>query len=921
MNKIGEGSDDLLYPEGGSIGVTMNMEECPLCKTEFIPYLVKVCCDVVNERGLDIVGIYRVPGNKTSVSYLTEQVNKGVENFDLEDQYWQDVGVVSSLLKSFFLKLPDPLFTLEMYSSFIEASKIDIAHRRMDQLRKLVYELPKVNLETLKYLTSHLCKVAENSTINKMEVMNLADVFGPILVRNTDINMVPIVTDMSQQGRIIETLLTNWEYFFNEEEFEVKEETEDSRQPLGIGVSNQSLMLDSLHKLEEAGKVGSPSIIPTANKEMLRAATNCKYKSSVDWNRAYRHDIREGARHEDNSGKFCGKICEIRDGCSGALQNASFVPGLSRGEHKNGYHDTAEAELPPGCSRQNSSGSQETGSVSSHCLLTRGSICDHSGGKVCEVPSVGEVCETRIAMIESDSEMVSNGLGGHQEVRQMESQNRIIILYCYQVVNGKLSLVDVQGFPMVSHELEEVTDHPSSIISPSTAGVERSKPTSNSGFFTFGPVSFRPNSKQTASSSIKSTTASNISCLGFTKKTGASSTTGGDLKQEALLTANTAPLISSSSGPPLTTSSLPSTSTTATAPLSSHFLNPFQYCQKDYSDQDCSFVIHGGHVVNVHLAVLHLAWPRVMELLPDPAACHCDHTFLFLPWADVKTVEFFIEIIYTGKCGPVDQSELLLIKDFLQGINASLNLSESVETPPVEDMHESDFVFIRPIYGDIDNCSQFINRVGSSVFNNGLKKDATIERPQRRLCSKSCLSDCSRVFSSWTESQKLTLENLFKGKSIIKTKNNLIHHLKTQSDIGVSSDNFQVNNHMFCNDFLAHVTDVSVYLIKTVLHDFWQGMRIYEHGNSGILKQQISTTQFIVWLKEFSESYGQFSPDENKVILNYWLKKNVLFKMYIEETQSPHLRESTFYDHFDHYFGPRRVDKSLPCIRKIIHQL
>jgi hypothetical protein len=96
---------------------------------------------------------------------------------------------------------------------------------------------------------------------------------------------------------------------------------------------------------------------------------------------------------------------------------------------------------------------------------------------------------------------------------------------------------------------------------------------------------------------------------------------------------------------------------------------------------------------------------------------------------------------------------------------------------------------------------------------------------------------------------------------------------------------------------------------------------MYEHGNSGIMKQQISTTQFIVWLKEFSESYGQFAPDENKVILNYWLKKNVLYKMYIEETESPHLGESTFYDHFDHYFGPYRVDKSLPCIRKICHQI
>ena len=333
-------------------------------------------------------------------------------------------------------------------------------------------------------------------------------------------------------------------------------------------------------------------------------------------------------------------------------------------------------------------------------------------------------------------------------------------------------------------------------------------------------------------------------------------------------------------------------------------------------------VLHGGHVVKVHLAVLHLAWPRVIELLPDPAACLCDHTFLFLPWADVKTVQFIIQIIYTGQCGPLDQTELLLIRDFLQVIDANLSLSESVESPSVEDMDEFGDVFIRPVYDDPDDSSpQFINRVGSSVFNNGLKVDANIERPVRRLCSKSCPSDCSKVFISWTEPERFALKTMFKEKSNIKTKNNLIHHLKSQSDIGVSSDYFQVNNHKFCNEFLAHVTDISVYLVKTVLHDYWQGQRMYEHGNSGIMKQQISTTQFIVWLKEFSESYGQFAPDENKVILNYWLKKNVLYKMYIEETESPHLGESTFYDHFDHYFGPYRVDKSLPCIRKICHQI
>ena len=60
-----------------------------------------------------------------------------------------------------------------------------------------------------------------------MEVRNLAIVFGPTLVRTSDDNMVSMVTDMSQQCRIIESILSNWEYFFTEEEVEVKEDDKD----------------------------------------------------------------------------------------------------------------------------------------------------------------------------------------------------------------------------------------------------------------------------------------------------------------------------------------------------------------------------------------------------------------------------------------------------------------------------------------------------------------------------------------------------------------------------------------------------------------------------------------------------------------------------------------------------------------------
>jgi len=471
LKKIGGGSHGPMYPEGGSICVPL--EECPLCETEFIPYLVKVCCDIVTERGLDIVGIYRVPGNNAAVTYLTEQVNKGVENFALEDQRWQDVNVVSSLLKSFFRKLPDPLFTVEMYSLFIEASKIELAARRMDQLRKLVRELPEIHLETLKYLTSHLCQVAEHSTVNKMEVRNLAIVFGPTLVRTTDDNMVSMVTDMSQQCRIIESILSNWEYFFTEEEVEVKEEVEDGGQPLGTGVSNQSLMLANLHKLEDAGKVGSPkgdvsakdivsSIISAANRKMLRAATKGKKESSVECESERgasvsrdRVDTMDGGRHDARR--------ESEAVIHGALQIASAVPGVIGGDttEMDREEGTPDVEGHYSYSRQNSLGSVGGGrrgsgcyASGSGCLSKRGSICAYSGGQVCEATPVGELCETRIAM-----EMVSNGLGENQEV-----------------VTGKLSLVNVPGYPRVTPGLEHVTDHSSSMscVSSNTLGVSSS---------------------------------------------------------------------------------------------------------------------------------------------------------------------------------------------------------------------------------------------------------------------------------------------------------------------------------------------------------------------------------------------------------------------------------------------------------------
>lgn len=70
----------------------MSHPVCPAL-SQFVPLIVEVCCKVLEERGLEYTGIYRVPGNNAAISSMQEELNsKGVADIDIQE----DVSVAAA---------------------------------------------------------------------------------------------------------------------------------------------------------------------------------------------------------------------------------------------------------------------------------------------------------------------------------------------------------------------------------------------------------------------------------------------------------------------------------------------------------------------------------------------------------------------------------------------------------------------------------------------------------------------------------------------------------------------------------------------------------------------------------------------------------------------------------------------------------
>uniref|UniRef100_A0A803SMU6 Rho GTPase-activating protein 29 n=1 Tax=Anolis carolinensis TaxID=28377 RepID=A0A803SMU6_ANOCA len=204
-----------------------------------IPFIIKKCTSEIENRALNVKGIYRVNGAKSRVEKLCQAFENGKDLVELSELYAHDI---SNVLKLYLRQLPEPLILFRLYNEFIGLAKesqsineeLDMkqtsprAKKRQSvcielnriilKIRDLLKLLPAPNYNTLQFLLGHLHRVTEHSDENKMSASNLGIIFGPTLIRprQTDATLsLSSLVDYPYQARVVELLITYYEKIFD----------------------------------------------------------------------------------------------------------------------------------------------------------------------------------------------------------------------------------------------------------------------------------------------------------------------------------------------------------------------------------------------------------------------------------------------------------------------------------------------------------------------------------------------------------------------------------------------------------------------------------------------------------------------------------------------------------------------------------
>ena len=159
-----EGSSTSLVPETQLFSQDLTIR----CEYEkrVVPLVVSKCIEEVELRGLDMEGIYRKSGSANQVKTIQANFEKDYTTADISDPDL-DIHAVTSTLKQYFRKLPNPLIAFECYDALMETAEGEGDQDALAlRIRDVIDTLPLCHRDTLEFLLFHLVRVMERQEEN-----------------------------------------------------------------------------------------------------------------------------------------------------------------------------------------------------------------------------------------------------------------------------------------------------------------------------------------------------------------------------------------------------------------------------------------------------------------------------------------------------------------------------------------------------------------------------------------------------------------------------------------------------------------------------------------------------------------------------------------------------------------------------------
>ncbi|XP_046813525.1 ralA-binding protein 1 [Vespa crabro] len=143
-----------------------------------LPLVIRDCIDYVEEHGMNIECLYKIPGVKSKIQNLKKLYNQR-ETVNISEF---EPTVATSLLVLFLRELPEPVLeNSETISRFEQAASTKEIAQRESQLLQLTHQLPKCNRTLLAWVTLHLDHVAAREKTTKMNAQTISMTLSPVL--------------------------------------------------------------------------------------------------------------------------------------------------------------------------------------------------------------------------------------------------------------------------------------------------------------------------------------------------------------------------------------------------------------------------------------------------------------------------------------------------------------------------------------------------------------------------------------------------------------------------------------------------------------------------------------------------------------------------------------------------------------------